>query len=79
MTMKCTTRESKMIKIEKILVNGKLLGREDDDWYYLYKGLDTETNMFCEFIAKQNEVEMSPTFDKEIRKRIRIRLKKEIK
>lgn len=68
-----------MIKIEKILANGKLLGREDDDWYYLYKGLNTETNMFCTLIAKQNEVEMSPTFDKEIRKRIRIKLKKDVK
>lgn len=26
-----TTRESKMIKIEKILANGKLLGQKDDD------------------------------------------------
>lgn len=68
-----------MIKIEKILVSGKLLGLEEDDWYYLYKGLNTETNMFCELIATQNEVDMIPAFDKEIRKRIRIRLKKEVK
>lgn len=66
-----------MIKIEKKLVNGKLLGQEDDDWYYLYRGFNTETNMFCEVIAKQNEVDTSPTFDKEIRKRLRIKLKKE--
>lgn len=65
-----------MIKIEKILVNGKLLGREDDDWYYLYKGLDTETNMFCEVIAKQNGVDTNPTFDKKIRDRIKFKLKK---
>ena len=68
-----------MIKIEKILANGKLLGQEDDDWFFLYNGLNTETNMFCEFIAKQNEVNMHPTFDKEIRKRFRIKLKKEVK
>lgn len=68
-----------MIKIEKILADGRLLGKEDDNWYYLYKGLNTETNMFCEVVAKQNEVEMSPTFDKEIRKTIRIKLKKEAK
>lgn len=68
-----------MIKIEKILANGKLLGQEDDDWYYLYKGLDTETNMFCEVIAKQNEVDKSPTFDEKIRDRIKFKLKKEVK
>lgn len=68
-----------MIKIEKILANGKLLGREDDDWYYLYKGLNTETNMFCTIIAKQNEVDTSPTFDEKIRDRINFKLKKEEK
>ena len=68
-----------MIKIEKILANGKLLGQEDDDWYYLYKGLNTETNMFCEVIAKQNEVDTSPTLDEKIRDRIKFKLKKEAK
>lgn len=68
-----------MIKIEKILANGKLLGLEDDDWYYLYKGLNTETNMFWSLIAKQNEVDMSPAFDEKIRDRIKFKLKKEEK
>lgn len=66
-----------MIKIKKTLVNGNLVGQEDDGWYYRYNGFNTETNMFCEVIAKQNEVDTNPTFDKEIRKAIRIKLKKE--
>lgn len=65
-----------MIKIERILVNGRLLGQEDDDWYYLYKGISTRTKMFCNLVAKQNEVDTSPTLDEKIRDRIKFKLKK---
>ena len=50
-----------MIKIEKILADGRLLGKEDDDWYYLYKGLDNvyfDTCSSLPFITPQKAKEL---------------------
>lgn len=59
-----------MIKIEKVLANGRLLGRKDDDWYYLFKGFDTESQLYANLIVKKEELDESPSLEEKAKERI---------
>lgn len=61
-----------MIKIEKVLADNRLLGIcGDEEWYYLYKGLNTETNMYCEVIACKEDIDKNKKFEKQVRDRVK--------
>lgn len=67
-----------MIKIEKCLMLGGELGLPDDDWYYLYKGLDTKTNIFAQVIARKEDIDKNKNFEKKVKDRVKFVIKNKI-
>lgn len=67
-----------MIKITKKLVTGEEVGKPNCDFFYLYAGIDTKTNINAACIALPCQVDNDPKFDKAVRERVRLIIKKKI-
>ena len=65
-----------MIKIEKCLMLGGELGLPDDDFYYLYKGLNTKTNIYTAVIVRKEDIDKSKKFEKQVKDRVKFVLQK---
>lgn len=67
-----------MIKIEKCLMLGGELGLPNDDWYYLYRGLDIKANIYAEVIARKEDIDKSKKFEKQVKDRVKFVIKNKI-
>lgn len=67
-----------MIKITKKLVRGEEVGKPNCDFFYLYTGMDTKTRVYAACITLPEQIDNNPKFDKDVRARIRLIIKKKI-
>lgn len=57
---------------------GRELGLPDDNWYYLYKGLDMKANIYATVIARKEDIDKSKKFEKQVKDRVKFVIKNKI-